>query len=102
MVQQRHLHQEFTKGPCLDVIIVSLADATTPGVRGTIAGNIEVEGGKDDTLALENLIALITALGHEDKLVHRGSEDLFILGGDEHRGNANKLELNEGHHLHRE
>lgn len=53
---------------------------------------------EDDPFSLKDLILGVPIFSHVDKLLNRRSEDLFILGSDEHGGDTNKLKLDKGDH----
>jgi hypothetical protein len=83
------------------------------GIDGDASGSTNLE---DDALALDNLVASVAALGHEDEFVDAGENeqlvssaprrfrqtrisprchDLLVLGRDEHGRDADELELDE-------
>ena len=93
MVEQGDLDEELAEGARLDVVVVRARDAAHPRVRGAVVRDLEVEGLQDDALALEDLLLLVPLLGHEDELVYGRRENLLVIGGDEHGGDADELEL---------
>lgn len=69
MVQESDLHQELAKCASLNVVVVGLADAAHPRVRGAVRRDVETKGGQQDALALDDLFLGVGIVGQSDKLV---------------------------------
>ena len=95
MVEQGDLDEELAERARLNVVVVRARDAAHPRVRGAVVRNLEVESLKNDTLALEDLLARVAVLGHVDELLDARGHDLLVLGGDEHGRDADELELDQ-------
>lgn len=70
MVKQGHLDKILAQSSCLNIIVICLADAPHPAVRGAVVGDLEFQSLEHDSLSLEDFIFCIAILSHEDKLIH--------------------------------
>jgi hypothetical protein len=95
VVEQRNLHEELAQRPRLKVVIVGLGDPPHPRVRAAVTRDVELEALEDNPLATKDLVATVSALGHVNEFLDGGSHDLLVLGGDEHGGDTDELELDK-------
>lgn len=95
MVEQSHLHQVLGQGPGLYVVVVCLGDFSDPAVRRAVGRDVKVQGLsdggvrgisihvalmqgcrvgvvtclQDDSLSLQDLVLVVSTLGHVNKLL---------------------------------
>lgn len=43
MIEQSHFHEELGQSTSLNVVVVGFADASNPGVRRAVRGDVEFE-----------------------------------------------------------
>jgi hypothetical protein len=95
VVQQSNLHQVLGQGPGLNVVVVCLGDFSDPAVRRAVGRDVKVQGLsyravdalayvslsckvadlriatclQNDSLSLQNLVLVVSTLGHVNKLL---------------------------------
>ena len=100
---QMHVHslqhgpysQEFGHGTRLDVVVISLGDATEEVHRVGVA-KVEAERPEDVAFCSKDLILRKSGVGEVVEVLDGRAHDLFILGSDEESRAADELELADG------
>lgn len=59
-------------------------------------GEVELKGVEHDALHSQDLLSGVSLVGDVNKVTHLRGVDLLVLGGDEHGGTADQLELGAG------
>src|ERR1700730_1720192 len=90
VVKQADLHEVLAKGSGLDVVVVGLRDAAKE-VHWVGEAQIIVESSEDVFLSTQNFRLREPIVGDVTEVGNVRRKDLFILGGNEHSGNTNKL-----------
>lgn len=101
MVDDGHLQEVLGNGSGLNVVAVGLGDASEEVDRVGV-GEVEADHLKNVALRLEDLLLLVAAIGHEQEVLHRRADDLFVLGGNEESGDADELKFDKADDANRE
>jgi len=98
VVKKADLHEVLANGPRLDVIIVRLRDPTQE-VHGVGVAQVVAERRQDEALGTEDLGLGKAIIGNMAEVGDVGSENLLVLGGNQHGGDADELQAIQLHHL---
>lgn len=90
-----YLHQILGDGPCLDIVLISLADPPEEVDRVGVA-QIPIQRFQNIAFGLEDLRLGVGGIGAVEEVGSRRGNDLLHLRGNEHARNPNELQLDEG------
>ena len=94
LIDAADLNEIFRDRAGLDVVSVGFADPAKEMQRVRIT-HVEAKGREHVSLRPEKLVDIITAVRHMEEMRNARTDDLFVFGGYEQRGEADQLEFDE-------